>query len=336
MSHICKDGTRRPRARSPASPRVMVIPLSFVLFLGLVAAAGAQTTPAEEPSVREAVTSLDEARRAAENAEAAAAEARALFERIDEARNPGPRPRSDAGYDPPGGRGDSAENDIANDSNRSPPQPPTVSSETDRAVAEAQQAAKEAREAAREARRVINEHRIALKAYRDRYARKGILIGVAGSYSLEDFDTRLKAKNSRGVAVFLGYRVHRHVSIEARGEYLEGFDVRADSPSEGEFDAELDGFLVTVGPKFYPLTGSLQPFVGFGLGGMRARLRGIDSGGSRFNVSETAAVVRFAAGLDYFLSANLVLNLEAAYVSPTGDLQQLDFATFSGGVTLRF
>jgi hypothetical protein len=87
MDHLCKDGTRRPGARSPASPRITLIPSSFTPFVRLVPAAAAQTTPVEEPSAREALTSLEQARLAAENAEAAAAKARALFERMDEAKD---------------------------------------------------------------------------------------------------------------------------------------------------------------------------------------------------------------------------------------------------------
>jgi hypothetical protein len=87
MGHLCKDGTRRPGARSPASPRITVIPSSFTPFVRLVPAAAAQTTPVEEPSAREALTSLEQARLAADNAEAAAAKARALFERMDEAKD---------------------------------------------------------------------------------------------------------------------------------------------------------------------------------------------------------------------------------------------------------
>ena len=62
MGQLCRNGTRRPRARSPASPQVTAIPLSFTLYLGPVAAAGARTTPAEERRAREAVTSLAEQR----------------------------------------------------------------------------------------------------------------------------------------------------------------------------------------------------------------------------------------------------------------------------------
>lgn len=208
-----------------------------------------------------------------------------------------------------------------------------------RALEAAEAASEEARAAAEEARAVANEARVAMQAYRNRYGRTGPLLGVAGFYAVENFDSvsGLEIDDSFGGALFAGYRVHRHLSIELRGEYLDGFDIGPQGdPAASMLDAELDGFLITAGPKLYPFTGVLQPFVGLGLGAMRAELEGRSSDGTRFSDDETDVVIRPAAGLDFYVSETLVLNLEAAYVSPGGSLQDVDFATFSSGLTFRF
>ncbi len=209
-----------------------------------------------------------------------------------------------------------------------------------RALEEAEAASEEARAAAEEARAVANEARTAMEAYRNRYGRTGPLLGVAGFYAVENFDSTSGLEiddSSYGGALFAGYRVHRHVSIEVRGEYLDGFDIGPQGdPSASMLDAELDGFLITAGPKLYPFTGVLQPFVGLGLGAMKAEIEGRASDGTRFSDDETDVVIRPAAGLDFYISETLVLNLEAAYVSPGGSLQDIDFATFSSGLTFRF
>jgi len=290
--------------------------------------------PPARAAAQEKTATEEQVEAAAARAESAAAEARSLLDRIRrgepaEAEEPVP-----SAGPAPGGE---------------PTRPPEAKAEGTaeerdaqalrRALDEAQSASEEARAAAEEARAVADQARAEMEAYRNRYARTGPLVGVAGFYALEDFDSAsgLEIDDSFGGALFAGYRVHRHVSIELRGEYLDGFDIGPQGdPTDSMLDAEVDGFLVTAGPKLYPFTGALQPFVGLGLGAIHAELEGRASDGTRFSDDDTDVVIRPAAGLDFHVSETLVLNLEAAYVSPGGSLQDIDFATFSSGLTFRF
>jgi opacity protein-like surface antigen len=303
-----------------------------------VALAGAEEGAATEREVEAA----------ASRAESAAAEARSLLDRL---RRGGPveaeeavpsteapvRSREPLPVAEPGSPAEARSGKVAED-----PGAETLRraiEEAEAASEAARTAAEEARAVANEARAVAKEARAEMQAYRNRYGRTGPLLGVAGFYAVESFDSAsgLEIDDSFGGALIAGYRVHRHVSIEVRGEYLDGFDIGPQGdPSASMLDAEIDGFLITAGPKLYPFTGVLQPFIGLGLGAMRAELKGRASDGARFSDDETDVVIRPAAGLDFYISENLVLNLEAAYVSPGGSLQDIDFATFSSGLTFRF
>lgn len=205
------------------------------------------------------------------------------------------------------------------------------------AVERAERAARAAEDAAMKARRVAYELQQELEAYRARFARTGPYLGAAGLYAVEDFDASLYGvKNSGGVAGFAGYRVHRYVAVELRGEVIDGFEVNSRFAGTSLREAEIDGFVITGGPKVYPLSGAFQPWVGIGVGAFRAKIDAIRGDGSRVTDRATEPAIRPAAGIDLYLSEYLALQVEAAYVSPGGQLENLDFAVFSAGAMLRF
>ena len=299
-------------------------------------------------------TTLEEANRAAERAESAAAEARALLERLrGEAPAEAALPEEAASDDDSpiagaataaGATAAAAVQEVTQGGTPTPETAPAEAGGVDaveqaaqsEAIERAERAAEEATQAAREARVVANEARAALRKYEDRYARTGPYLGIHANYAIEDFETDLDVSNGRSAAIVAGYRVHRHIAVELRGEYFDEFDVTASSAANGALDSELDGFFVVASTKVYPLTGSLQPFFGVGVGGMNATLEGTDANGLDFERSESGPVFRAAAGLDFFVSENLVLNLEAAYLTGGSDLDAIDFGTVGAGVTFRF
>jgi opacity protein-like surface antigen len=293
-------------------------------LMGLTAWALLVLSSAPARAQADAGSAVEGATGAAARAEQAAAEARAILDQIRAERGAGEA-------EPPVPEPATVETPAAASTTTSP-----ATRDLDAAVREAEAAAEEAREAAKEARVVVNEARRQIESLRARYGRPGFLIGVAGFWAPENFDTDLDIDDSRGLAAVVGYRFGRYVSLELRGEYLDAFDVSSDDPALALYEAELDGYVITVGPKIYPFAGSLQPFVGFGVGAMHAEIDGTDANGAPFDRSETDAVFRFAGGLDYFLSENLVLNLEAAYIAPGGDLSNIDYGSLGGGVTFRF
>lgn len=336
MTHHRGESTKGRGRAGVSRARRSALSLSVALLCVVlpVALAGAEEGPATQSEVEAAAT----------RAESAAAEARALLDRL---RRGGPTEAAETEETVPATEAPAQSPEplsVAEPGSPAEARPENAAEEPGaerlrRAIDEAEAASEEARAAAEEARAVAHQARAEMQAYRNRYGRKGPLLGVAGFYAVENFDSAsgLEIDDSFGGTLFAGYRVHRHVSIEVRGEYLDGFDIGPQGdPSASMLDAEIDGFLITAGPKLYPFTGVLQPFVGLGLGAMRAELEGRASDGTRFSDDETDVVIRPAAGLDFYVSENLVLNLEAAYVSPGGSLQDIDFATFSSGLTFRF
>ena len=266
--------------------------------------------------------------RAAATADAAAEETSAILERLR--RQGASSEEATAETKDGSGEGDAEE---AGSAAPAAAADPTLEEAIERAEASAERA----EEAARVAREKAYEVEEALRAHRERFSRSGFYAGASGIYAVENFDApSFTVDDSRGVAAFAGYRFHPHVGVEARGEILQGFDATAKDTTTTFREASLDGFLVTVGPKVYALTGPFQPYAGLGLGAIRAEVEGTLADGSEVSDRTTEAVVRPSVGLDFYLSENFVLNLDAAYVAPGGDLDGLDFGLFSAGCALRF
>jgi opacity protein-like surface antigen len=181
----------------------------------------------------------------------------------------------------------------------------------------------------------------ALPAAAQDYARNGFYIGagaVGGIYldvdeEVEDtfmvpFD--VDADEAIGFEVFGGYRLHRHFAVEGEFEML----------TESEFEAmgidfaEIESWNLTGNVKAFPFTGRVQPFLLAGVGIMDTEVE--DTVGVGFNESATEFAARFGAGVDVYLTENVVLYAGANYLLPTGDLDEVDYVSFGGGLQFRF
>ncbi len=192
------------------------------------------------------------------------------------------------------------------------------------AVARAEAAAEEAAIAARAADRARREAD-------QRRERSGPYFGGAFFYAAEHFDDSIIVKSSTGGAAFIGYRLAPIFAAEVRYEHFEAFDLEGRSGR-----AEIDGYAITASLKALPFQGPVQPFVTVGVGGIRLEQKTVFNSGRRSRASDSDAAFRVGAGIDFWLNESLVLNAEAAYLTPADDLSNLDMTILSTGLTYRF
>ena len=167
----------------------------------------------------------------------------------------------------------------------------------------------------------------------DEFARRGWLIGVAGSYAIETFESDLQdavgfsvdlsVDNSLGFNGRVGYRCHRWLSAEVEVEWLNGFDVSA----PGFATIDVEPVVATANLKGYFLTGRYQPFLLVGGGGMTAKAA-TERGKSY--------AMRVGGGIDLYATKNVVVTVGADYVLPFDDLKDLDYISIGWGFEYRF
>jgi len=159
------------------------------------------------------------------------------------------------------------------------------------------------------------------------YAALGPYIGLGGLYAVELFDDQGNSRtgNSGGFHVQAGYRFHARAAAEIRYEYYHEFDVDP---------GHIDGWSTTLNLKGYLLTGRFQPYALLGMGFLSA-------GGSAGNDPEAAHPsngfgMRFGAGFDAYVTENLSIGPEFAYLLPTGSANDLDMFTVGLGLQYKF
>jgi len=198
----------------------------------------------------------------------------------------------------------------------------------------------------------------------DDFARRGWMVGVAGSSAIELFEEDLQADfrrflepvggfgmagsvaslpvdNSLGFNGRVGYRCHPRFSAEVEVEWLHGFDADFTQPGFVQLArVEVEPLVVTANAKGYLLTGRYQPFLLVGMGAMSGEIKVRDPVGLAFtgldSQSENVFAMRFGGGIDLYATKNIVVSLEADYVYPFGNLDELNYVTISWGFQYRF
>jgi opacity protein-like surface antigen len=129
-----------------------------------------------------------------------------------------------------------------------------------------------------------------------------------------------------------GYHFLRFASLEAQLEYTPKFKGKS-----GDFDGvDVTTFATWLNIKGYPAapwTGLFQPFGMIGLAWMWERLTGSAINGS---IEEGAFAARFGGGLDLYVTPHIVITAEAAYVLPTGQLDDLNQVQIGGALQYRW
>jgi opacity protein-like surface antigen len=165
------------------------------------------------------------------------------------------------------------------------------------------------------------------------YAREGLYVGAAGNLGIyreleDDLPDDSDVDEPFGVTGHVGYRLHPFFALEAAAQWLPESDI--DVPGESD-SGSIESWTTTLNAKGYPLTGRVQPFGLVGLGVMLA-----DASGAGLDDTSYDFAARFGGGVDLFVNANLVLFVDASYVLPTGDLDQLDFVSIGAGLGWHF
>jgi opacity protein-like surface antigen len=187
------------------------------------------------------------------------------------------------------------------------------------------------------------------------FARRGWLVGVAGSYAFETFEdeaerdfqkvlgpaVNLSTDDSPGFNGHVGYRCHRRFAAEVETEWLHGFDADLTQPGVDQLaKVEYDPIVVTANVKGYLLTGRYQPFLLVGAGAMTAETKIRNPVGLAFtgidSESDNAFAMRFGGGIDVYATKNVAVTVDVDYVLPFGNLDSLDYVTIGWGLKYRF
>ena len=163
------------------------------------------------------------------------------------------------------------------------------------------------------------------------YDRDGWYVGLGGGYTKELFQNG-NAGDGGFMQVRAGYHFLRFAALEAQFEYSPRFKGKS-----GDFaGVDVATFATWLNIKGYPVapwTGFIQPFGMIGLGWMWERLTGSAINNS---VEEGGFAARFGGGIDFYVTRNIVLTAEVAYVLPTGQLDDLDQLQIGGALQYRF
>ena len=184
-------------------------------------------------------------------------------------------------------------------------------------------------------------------AKQDEFARRGWLIGVAGSYAIETFkdDTESDAQKIFGPTASLsvddsfgfngrvGYRCHRWFSAEVEVEWLDRFKTDLSAAGPINIGIDIEPVVVTANMKGYILTGRYQPFLLVGGGVMTAEFK---SRGVPGSITLNEFTMRFGGGIDLYATKNVVVTVGADYVLPFDDLKDLDYISIGWGFEYRF
>ena len=138
-----------------------------------------------------------------------------------------------------------------------------------------------------------------------------------------------------GFEVYVGYRAHPNLAVEAEFELVPEFDIDSDSPASAGTLAETEVMTASVAAHLILPLGSWQPYATVGIGVMDAEVVDTLSLGGVAQ-DETDLVGRFGGGLDFYFTEHIVGRASIDYYIPGDKLHQLDYVSFGAGVQYRF
>jgi opacity protein-like surface antigen len=181
------------------------------------------------------------------------------------------------------------------------------------------------------------------------YARPGWYLGAGGTWAPHWWKApekplnspTIKTHNSFGFHVRGGYRIKPWLATELEYEWLDGFDNKV----AGTTIFKLRTHVITANAKFLcPGLGRFQPYVLVGAGAAIFDIDDQSLWAAGLENTSAGFAVRATAGLDFYITRNWLLNLEAGAVIPTnevknsngGDLKELFYVPLQLGVQYRF
>ncbi len=181
------------------------------------------------------------------------------------------------------------------------------------------------------------------------YARNGFYIGLAGAFAIDaaaeeelekQSGLKLRIGDDVGLQARLGYRFHPRFAAEYQFEWITDVDIDVQGVGFGNGAFQLERWASTANVKAYLATDTVQPFLLVGLGVLTVEVDGspVDDSGvfKQLSVHETDFAARFGAGLEVYATENIVINLEASYVLPAGNLKNFDYVSIGWGFQYRF
>jgi hypothetical protein len=197
----------------------------------------------------------------------------------------------------------------------------------DAAASEAKAAEPEAsKEPADEAEPEADEEADALA-----YDRDGWYVGAGGGGAIEFFQHG-SADDSGFAQIRAGYHFLQFAALELQLEYTPKFKGRSGNYA-GVNTTTFGTWANIKGYPTAPWTGPVQPFAMIGLGWWWERRSGSALDGVRQN---GGFVSRFGGGVDFYVTRNIVVTAETAYVVPTGHVSSLDQLQIGGALQYRF
>lgn len=166
------------------------------------------------------------------------------------------------------------------------------------------------------------------------FARRGFYVGAGaegGKFTDLGLGSGVDDEVGAGFNVFAGYRVYKYIATEVEFEMLPEVDLKADG--FGKF-ADIEIWTITGNVKALPLTGRIQPFALVGIGLLHGKLK--DSVGLGLDESDTGFAARFGGGLDVYVTEHIAVWARSTYVLPAGDVSDVDYVSFGGGLQYRF
>jgi hypothetical protein len=163
------------------------------------------------------------------------------------------------------------------------------------------------------------------------YDRDGWNVGIGGGGAVEEFDHG-SASNSGIAQIRVGYHFQRFVAIEPELEFTPKFN--GDSGKFKGVDTQTFGVWANFkGYPTAPWTGRFQPYLMTSVGWWWERRWGKDVAG----VDEHGGFVsRFGGGIDFYITKNIVVTAESAWVLPTGELDSLKQVQIVVALQYRF
>ncbi len=172
------------------------------------------------------------------------------------------------------------------------------------------------------------------------YARNGIYVGLAGAVGVDvaakdELENQLRArvdvKEAIGLQFHLGYRFHPRIAAEYQFEWITDADIDIEGVPFGTAALKLERWTNTANAKAYLGTGSVQPFLLVGLGLMH-----VEVDGSGVSEKEHGFAARFGGGLEVYATEHIVIDVNASYVLPAGDVDDFDYVSVGWGFLVRF
>lgn len=187
---------------------------------------------------------------------------------------------------------------------------------------------------------------VAAEEQKHDWARHGYYVGLGTAYALEDFDLTDRAgpdtdaDGSWGFDARLGYR-WTYIAGEAQFQYYDEFTLEAG----GDTAATRDGQSFSVNIKPYLSKCRFQPYLLAGLGFLRlasdVKGKGATRDAGTILIAESGRTAteftgRFGAGLDAYITPNVLVYLEGTYLLAKSSLHDSRIAPIAFGLQYRF